>query len=122
MSSVQKHLVRVKVRGHLSHVATPSGRYIKKTEHQKLKRYQGLREDMERLWRVQSSAVPVVIARFCFNAGSFTQLVWKDSEELCVGMAFNGKKAFVVGHYRPGGNINSEEDFRENVLPKGNYS
>uniref|UniRef100_A0A3Q2E0C0 SCP domain-containing protein n=1 Tax=Cyprinodon variegatus TaxID=28743 RepID=A0A3Q2E0C0_CYPVA len=50
----------------------------------------------------------------------FTQLVWKDSKEVGVGMASSGKKAFIVGRYRPGGNLSGEEHFRRNVLPKGN--
>uniref|UniRef100_A0A3Q3AIB8 SCP domain-containing protein n=1 Tax=Kryptolebias marmoratus TaxID=37003 RepID=A0A3Q3AIB8_KRYMA len=43
-------------------------------------------------------------------------LVWKDTKELGVGMASNGKKAYVVGHYRPAGNIANEVYFQKNKL------
>lgn len=53
---------------------------------------------------------------FAGNTGHFTQVVWKSSTELGVGMATNGKKVYVVGQYRPAGNINTREYFQENVL------
>ncbi|XP_075903252.1 uncharacterized protein LOC142902242 [Nelusetta ayraudi] len=53
---------------------------------------------------------------FASNTGHFTQVVWKSSTELGVGMATNGKKVYVVGQYRPAGNINTREHFQENVL------
>lgn len=52
----------------------------------------------------------------CVLKGHFTQVVWKSSTELGVGMATNGKKVYVVGQYRPAGNINTREYFQENVL------
>lgn len=55
-----------------------------------------------------------------FPAGHFTQVVWKDSTELGVGMATNGNTVFVVGQYRPAGNISNEGYFEKNVLPLGN--
>lgn len=53
-------------------------------------------------------------------AGHFTQVVWKESTKLGVGMATNGNKAFVVGQYRPAGNMIGREYFEKNVLPLGN--
>ncbi|XP_072235500.1 uncharacterized protein [Leuresthes tenuis] len=53
------------------------------------------------------------------KTGNFTQLVWRDSKELGVGVACDGTKAFVVGHYRPAGNFTNEGCFQGNVLPKG---
>ncbi|XP_057688670.1 Golgi-associated plant pathogenesis-related protein 1-like [Corythoichthys intestinalis] len=50
------------------------------------------------------------------NTGHFTQVVWKESTQLGVGLATDGNKAFVVGQYRPAGNINTEQDYIENVL------
>lgn len=55
-------------------------------------------------------------------AGHFTQVVWKDSTQLGVGLATDGKMAFVVGQYRPAGNINRKEYFEENVLKQGNMN
>ncbi|XP_031733747.1 Golgi-associated plant pathogenesis-related protein 1 [Anarrhichthys ocellatus] len=49
--------------------------------------------------------------------GHFTQVVWKDSTELGVGMATDGKRVFVVGKYRPAGNMNMAGYFDTNVLP-----
>lgn len=53
-------------------------------------------------------------------AGHFTQVVWKESTELGVGMATDGKTVFVVGQYRPAGNMNMEGYFEKNVLSLGN--
>ncbi|XP_070690372.1 Golgi-associated plant pathogenesis-related protein 1-like [Pempheris klunzingeri] len=51
------------------------------------------------------------------DTGHFTQVVWKDSTQLGVGMASDGHKAFVVGRYRPAGNMDMEGYFEKNVLP-----
>lgn len=58
----------------------------------------------------------------CVFPGHFTQVVWKGSTELGVGMATNGNKVYVVGQYRPPGNINTKEYFEKNVGQLGNYS
>lgn len=58
----------------------------------------------------------------CVLPGHFTQVVWKDSAELGVGMATNGNKVYVVGQYRPPGNMNTKEYFEKNVGPLGNFS
>ena len=47
--------------------------------------------------------------------GHFTQLIWKGSTQLGMGVARNSQnKVFVVGNYHPGGNYNSME--LENVF------
>ncbi|XP_040899181.1 Golgi-associated plant pathogenesis-related protein 1-like isoform X2 [Toxotes jaculatrix] len=51
------------------------------------------------------------------STGHFTQVVWKESTELGVGFATNGKTAFVVGQYRPAGNMDMPGCFEKNVLP-----
>lgn len=56
--------------------------------------------------------------RYNSKTGHFTQVVWKDSTELGVGVASSGKTVFVVGQYRPAGNMNSAGHFQQNVLPK----
>lgn len=58
----------------------------------------------------------------CALPGHFTQVVWKGSTELGVGMATNGNKVYVVGQYRPAGNINTTEYFEKNVGQLGNCS
>ncbi|XP_054913489.1 uncharacterized protein LOC129377515 [Poeciliopsis prolifica] len=42
-------------------VAIPSDCNIRKKEHEKLEKYQGLREELERAWKVKTTVVPVVI-------------------------------------------------------------
>ncbi|KAK0136415.1 Golgi-associated plant pathogenesis-related protein 1 [Merluccius polli] len=54
------------------------------------------------------------------NTGHFTQVVWKESTEVGVGLATDGKRVFVVGQYRPAGNVNVTQFFQRNVLPQGN--
>ncbi|KAM8760022.1 Golgi-associated plant pathogenesis-related protein 1-like [Acanthopagrus schlegelii] len=51
------------------------------------------------------------------KTGHFTQVVWKASTKLGVGMATDGNKAFVVGQYRPAGNMAVKDYFEKNVLP-----
>lgn len=52
-------------------------------------------------------------------SGHFSQLVWKATEEIGVGRAFGTKWgmncSFIVARYKPKGNIDSEEAFKENV-------
>uniref|UniRef100_A0A3P9MK07 SCP domain-containing protein n=1 Tax=Oryzias latipes TaxID=8090 RepID=A0A3P9MK07_ORYLA len=52
------------------------------------------------------------------GTGHFTQVVWKESKELGLGMATDGRMAFVVGQYRPPGNFTNPGQFEANVLPK----
>merc|ERR1719167_1124639 len=49
------------------------------------------------------------------NIGHFTQIVWKSTTELGVGVASKDGKAFVVAHYSPPGNMLG--DFTAEVLP-----
>ncbi|KAJ8386717.1 hypothetical protein AAFF_G00166660 [Aldrovandia affinis] len=59
---------------------------------------------------------------FKSGTGHFTQVVWKDSKEVGVGLATDGNTVFVVGQYSPAGNISSGDYFNKNVLPAGTYS
>ncbi|XP_043261718.1 uncharacterized protein LOC122402746 isoform X2 [Colletes gigas] len=55
------------------------------------------------------------------KTGHFTQVVWKDSTELGVGMARNRNgEVYVVCNYNPAGNFLGS--FTENVLPAGGSS
>ena len=48
--------------------------------------------------------------------GHFTQLVWKDSTQLGIGVAKSAKNSiYVVANYHPGGNFNHNE--LNNVFP-----
>ena len=42
-------------------VAVPSDCNIRKKEHEKIDKYQGLREEMEKMWKVKVKVVPIVI-------------------------------------------------------------
>ncbi len=42
-------------------VAIPSDSNIRKKEHEKLEKYQGLKEELEKMWKVRATVVPVVI-------------------------------------------------------------
>lgn len=46
-------------------------------------------------------------------------VVWKNSTQLGVRVATSGKRVYVVGQYRPAGNMNTKEHFQQNVLPSG---
>ncbi|XP_016095554.1 Golgi-associated plant pathogenesis-related protein 1-like [Sinocyclocheilus grahami] len=52
------------------------------------------------------------------KTGHFTQVVWKSSTELGVGLATDGNTVFVVGQYKPAGNITNAGYYEQNVLPK----
>lgn len=52
---------------------------------------------------------------FSNTTGHFTQVIWKHSKELGVGMAIKNGRAFVVANYDPPGNFQGK--FSENVLP-----
>ncbi|MBN3323916.1 GAPR1 protein, partial [Atractosteus spatula] len=57
---------------------------------------------------------------FSTNTGHFTQVVWRDSQELGIAKATDGKgMVFVVARYQPAGNITNAGYFEKNVLPPG---
>lgn len=53
-----------------------------------------------------------------YRTGHFTQVVWKKSVELGIGKAVSGRCTYVVGRYKPAGNVLN--NFRENVA-KGTF-
>lgn len=53
-----------------------------------------------------------------YRTGHFTQVVWKKSVELGIGKAVSGRCTYVVGRYKPAGNVLN--NFRENVA-KGSF-
>lgn len=63
--------------------------------------------------------ITLIIPYYCVS-GHFTQVVWKESTELGVGVATDGNKVMVVGQYSPAGNMSNAGYFEKNVLPKGN--
>lgn len=57
--------------------------------------------------------------KYSEKTGHFTQMVWKSTKKLGVGVAVspNGKEVYVVTNYYPAGNIMGRGMFEENVLP-----
>ena len=49
------------------------------------------------------------------DTGHFTQMVWKASKKLGIGLGETDKGSFTVGRYMPGGNNGR---YKENVGPK----
>lgn len=49
------------------------------------------------------------------DSGNFTQVIWRSSERLGVGMATSGNCFFVVADYDPGGNL--RDNYKDNVFP-----
>lgn len=45
-------------------IAVPSGRIIKKEEYGKLEKYQGLKEELWRMWKVKASVVPMMVGAY----------------------------------------------------------
>ena len=59
--------------------------------------------------------LPAIFHIFLFQ-GHFTQLIWKGSEKLGVGVATSASgKVYVVARYHPAGNYPNQ--FTENVFP-----
>ena len=56
---------------------------------------------------------------YASGTGHFTQLVWKGSDKLGMGHATSGQCTYVVGRYKPAGNMKG--DFENNVM-KGSFS
>ena len=49
------------------------------------------------------------------KTGHFTQVVWKASERIGVGLAISGRSCFVVANYDPPGNFTG--NYKPNVTP-----
>jgi hypothetical protein len=73
-------------------------------------------EDVVGSWYSEVSKYNFQRGGFQSGTGHFTQVVWKDTKELGMGKAKSPDgKVFVVGRYRPAGNMISKVN--ENVSP-----
>lgn len=52
--------------------------------------------------------------RFSSSTGHFTQVIWKDSSRLGIGVARSSRGVYVCANYDPPGNVMSQ--FAQNVL------
>lgn len=50
-------------------VAIPSDGNVRKKEHEELEKYQGLKEELEKAWRVKTTVAPVVIGELGGGSG-----------------------------------------------------
>ena len=56
---------------------------------------------------------------FKSEAGHFTQIIWKDTKEVGFGFAKSSNGVYYgVGNYFPAGNIDTKEEFINNVLKR----
>merc|ERR1712136_538301 len=69
-------------------------------------------------WYMEIKAYNYNQPRFTSGTGHFTQVVWKDSTQLGVGLAVSNGEAYVVARYYPAGNMMGR--FDQNVLPPSN--
>ncbi|RWS28684.1 Golgi-associated plant pathogenesis-related protein 1-like protein [Leptotrombidium deliense] len=66
-------------------------------------------------WYSEISKYQFGVESTSFSSGHFTQVVWKSSAKLGVGVAKSGNKTYVVCNYEPAGNIGRE--YTQNVPP-----
>jgi len=70
------------------------------------------------MWYGEYSAYNFDHPTFSSNTGHFTQMVWKNSAQLGVGVAYSKTKHvfYIVANYNPPGNI--QKAFKDNVYDK----
>lgn len=57
---------------------------------------------------------------FHMCTGNFTQLIWRSTDQVGVGLASDGKGKFItVAFYKPPGNVTNPGYFQDNVKPAG---
>lgn len=60
---------------------------------------------------------------FNVYTGNFTQMIWRSTDQVGVGLASDGKGKFItVAFYKPPGNITNPGYFQDNVKPAGRWS
>lgn len=76
-----------------------------------------LADGITRIWYSEIVNYNFEIPSSLINTGHFTQIVWKDTKNLGVGLGFarEGRRIYVVAQYSPPGNY--PRAFRANVLP-----
>ncbi|XP_041119833.1 uncharacterized protein LOC121323107 isoform X2 [Polyodon spathula] len=71
-------------------------------------------------WYSECSKYDFSSPGFQTGAGNFSQMVWKCSTQVGIGLATDRRGMFIaVAFYDPPGNIDNRSYFRDNVLPRG---
>ncbi|KAH8380897.1 hypothetical protein KR200_003689, partial [Drosophila serrata] len=73
-------------------------------------------EQMMKLWYQEKYHHDYINPRFSPYTGHFTQMVWRNTKYLGVGVASNDYRIWIVCNYDPPGNTRGH--FQENVLPR----
>jgi uncharacterized protein YkwD len=70
-------------------------------------------------WYEEISMYKFKNPQYSEETGHFTQMIWKSSQKLGVGVALsaNGREVYIVTNYYPAGNIINPGYFDKNVLP-----
>ena len=71
-------------------------------------------DDAVHAWYDEGKKYNYSTTSFDPSTSHFTQLVWKSTTDVGIGVATNGTKTIVVANYSPPGNVNKH--FVENVL------
>ena len=71
-------------------------------------------------WYNEESLYNYNSAAYSQTTGHFTQMVWKASKQLGIGLGENGMDSYIVGRYMPVGNVVGS--FKENVGLRANVS
>jgi len=71
-------------------------------------------EEIVQMWYSEKSKYSYKKAKFNPGTGHFTQLVWKDTTHIGVGIARSGKSTYIVANYDPPGNYAGR--FKDNVF------
>lgn len=70
-------------------------------------------------WYNEVNEYDFSVPGFSSKTGHFSQLIWKDSTEIGVGVALDKeKKVYVVMQFSPPGNVCNDDVFKNNVLCK----
>ncbi|XP_056625908.1 Golgi-associated plant pathogenesis-related protein 1 [Triplophysa dalaica] len=104
------HIFKVK---RLEHSATENGENIFFVSSSEPKKLTG-KEPVEH-WYSEIKDYNFEKSGYQENTGHFTQVVWKSTKEIGVGLATDGREFCVVGEYSPSGNITNSGYYEENV-------
>ena len=76
-------------------------------------------KDAAKSWYDEIDLYSFKRAKYSEETGHFTQMIWKSTQKMGVGVALspNGREVYIVANYYPAGNIINHGYFEKNVLP-----